>query len=86
MKSRDGLRFKLKLIPYKTIFVPTLFYGFKSWAIFDKYRSMIASGGKCLLKVRGKINRNKIGNRNMTDELDQQPVINEIGKKKLKWC
>ena len=71
---------------YKTIYMPTLTYGFESWPMTSKHYSWIETMEmRHLRKVQGTTKRDRIRNQMIWMGLGMAPLANTIEIKQLQW-
>jgi hypothetical protein len=68
------------------VYIPTLTHEAESWPLTTKYKSrIIVTEMKFLRRIVGKTRRDKWTNNRIRETLDQEPILNYIERRSLKW-
>ncbi|TWW74394.1 hypothetical protein D4764_14G0003970 [Takifugu flavidus] len=77
---------KAKLSIYRSIFVPTLTYGYELWVMTERRRSQVQAAEMSFLhRVAGLSLRDRVRSSAIWEELGVEPLLLRVERSQMKW-
>lgn len=77
---------KSKKVIYRNYYVPILIYGAETWTMGGRDKSRVQAGEMRFLRSRiGVTRRDRMRNEDIRNRVGEEPLIDEIEKRRLKW-